>query len=97
VLEGARPLLRQLALGHHVGALGEEVRVGVAQRDDLDWRDLQQAEQVGLAVPAGADQGHPLLHVAELLGVGRHRGERERRARGLQEIASKHGSLSVVE
>ena len=95
VLVGARPLLRQLALGAHVGALVEQVRVGVAERHHLDRRHLQQPEQVGLAVPAGADQRDALLHVGELLRVGGHRGERERGPRGLQEIASKHGSLSV--
>ena len=80
VLEGARALLRGLALDAHVGALVEQVRVGVAERDDLDvGRHLQQPEQVGLAVPAGADQRDALLHVRELLRVGGHRGERERR------------------
>ena len=57
---GARRLLRRLPVGDDLGGLGEHLLVDVAQRDDLDRRDLDQPEQVGLAVPAGADQADPL-------------------------------------
>ena len=56
VAVGARLLLRGLARGDHLGGLGQHLLVHVAQRDDLDRRDLDQAEQVALAVPAAADQ-----------------------------------------
>ena len=54
-----------------LGGLGEHLLVDVAERDDLDRRDLDQPEQVALAVPAGADQADPLARVGELLGIRR--------------------------
>ena len=54
--EGPRLLLRSLPLGDQLGRVGEHPLVDVAQRDDLDRGDLDQPEQVDLAVPAGADQ-----------------------------------------
>ena len=64
-----RPLLATSAAGDDVGRLGELLLVDVAQRDDLDRRDLDQAEQVALAVPAAADQADALgLLVGDLLG-----------------------------
>ena len=54
--EGARGLLRRLAVGDDLGGLGEHLLVNVAERDDLHRRDLDEPEQVGLAVPARADQ-----------------------------------------
>ncbi len=56
VAVGPRLLLRGLARGDHLGGLGEHLLVDVAERDDLDRRDLDEPEQVALAVPAGADQ-----------------------------------------
>ena len=47
-------------MGDDVGGLGQHLLVDVAERDDLDRRDLDQPEQVALAVPAAADQPHPL-------------------------------------
>ena len=55
---GARSLLRGLPVGDDLGGLGQHLLVDVAQRNDLDRRDLDQPEQVGLAVPAAADQAH---------------------------------------
>ena len=57
---GARGLLRGLARGGHLGGIGEHLLVDVAERDDLDRSDLDEPEQVALAVPAGADQPDPL-------------------------------------
>ena len=57
---GARGLLRGLARGGHLGGMGEHLLVDVAEGNDLDRSDLDQPEQVGLAVPAGADQPDPL-------------------------------------
>ena len=53
---GPRPLLRGLPRGDQVGRGGKHPPVDVAQRDDVDRRHLDQAQQVDLAVPAGADQ-----------------------------------------
>ena len=55
-------------VGDHVGGLGEHLLVHVAQRDDLDRRDLDEAQEVGLAVPAAADQPDALFHVGKLIG-----------------------------
>ena len=69
VAVGARLLLRRLARGDHLGGLGQHPLVDVAQRDDLDRRHLDQAEQVALAVPAAADQADALR-----LDIGKRRG-----------------------
>ena len=94
--EQRRRLLRLLPRGDQLGRVGEHRLVHVAERDDLDGRDLDQAEEVGLAVPARADQSHaPRLAVVELcaLAEGRGRQGQARRA-GLDELASIHGRLS---
>ncbi len=49
-------LLGGLASGDQLGGVGQHLLVDVAERDDLDRRDLDQPEQVALAVPASADQ-----------------------------------------
>ena len=69
VAVGARRLLRRLPRRDQLGGLGEHPAVDIAQRDDLDRRDLDQPEEVGLAVPAGADQADALPHVHQLTGV----------------------------
>ena len=46
--------------GDEIGGLGQHFLVDVAERDDLDGGDLDQPEQVGLAVPSAADQPDPL-------------------------------------
>ena len=74
-----------------VGGIGQHRAVDVAQRDDLDRRDLDQPEEVGLAVPAGADEADPLLGVGQSLRVAGDRAQGQRRAGGLQEAASVHG------
>jgi hypothetical protein len=49
--------------------LGEHLLVDVAERDDLDRRNLDQPQQVALAIPAGADQPNPRPLVGKLLSV----------------------------
>ncbi len=56
VAVGPGLLVRCLPRRHHLGGLGEHPLVDVAERDDLDRRHLEQAEQVAFAVPAAADQ-----------------------------------------
>ena len=56
---GARRFLRSLARGHDLGGLGQHLAIDVAQRDDLDRLDLDQPQEVALAVPAAADQSNP--------------------------------------
>jgi hypothetical protein len=56
VAVGARALLRGLPRRRRCRRPRRASAVDVAQRDDLDRRDLDQPEQVALAVPAGPDQ-----------------------------------------
>ncbi len=94
--EGARSLLRGLPVGDDVGGLGQHLLVDVAQRDDLDRRDLDQPEQVRLAVPAAADQSHALgFPAGRAEGSPRRSCEREARGRraGLKELATIHGAF----
>ena len=56
VTVGAGFLLRKLATGHDVSRLGQHSPVHVAERNHLDWRDLDQAQQVNLAIPPAPDQ-----------------------------------------
>ena len=88
----ARPLLRGLARGDEVGGVGHHLLVDVAERHDFDRRDLHEPQQVGLAVPAGADEADPLLRAAELLGVSGEPGDRERGGTFLEEVATIHGA-----
>ena len=57
---GPRLLLRDLAPCDDLGGLGQHLLVDVAQGDDLDRRDLDEPEQVDLAIPARADQADSL-------------------------------------
>ena len=91
---GARLLLRGLAGGDHVGGLGQHLLVDVAERDDLDGRDLDEPEQVALAVPAAADQADALcLWCGECRRRGRSpAAERANppKSPGLEEFATIH-------
>ena len=91
VAVGARLLLRRLPRRDQLGRVGEHLLVDVAERDDFDRRDLDQPEQVALAVPAGADQPDPLARVRELLGVGGRSGQGEGRGGVLDEVSAMHG------
>ncbi len=96
---GARGLLRGLAVRDDLGGLGQHLLVDVAQRNDLDRRDLDQPEQVGLAVPAAADQpdalGFPAGEARGPLAPKRQSHSRGSRA-GLEEFATIHGRVSRV-
>src|SRR5262249_27937350 len=59
---GPRLLLRFLPLAHHLRRVGEHLRIDVAQRHDFNRPDLNEAEQVALAVPATADEPDALVH-----------------------------------
>ena len=54
-----RPLLRRLPGCDHIGALGQHSFIDVAERHHFNRRDLNEPEQIRLAVPASADQPHP--------------------------------------
>src|SRR5205823_13027253 len=86
-----RRLLLRLPGRDHRGGLGQQRLVHVAERDDLDRRDLKQSDQVDLAVPAGADQAHSFRL---LLGGARdmhaRRRQRQAGAAGLEELATIH-------
>ena len=56
--EHPRLLFGCLARGRHLRAVGHHLPVDVAQRDNLDGRHLDQAKDIGLAIPAAADESH---------------------------------------
>ena len=53
---GARRLFRLLPLGDDRGRVARLMLIDVANGKHFDRRDLNQAEQIVLAVPSGADQ-----------------------------------------
>ncbi len=85
VRKEARALVRGLALRDDIGGAVEHVLVDIAERDDFDRRDLNQAQQIGLAVPACADQ-------ADSFGLGL--GLQGDRGSG-EELAAVHGLIVV--
>jgi hypothetical protein len=56
----ARFLFRLLARGHQIRRLRQHIAVHVAQRNDLHGRDLDEPEQIALAIPPAADQADAL-------------------------------------
>ena len=89
---GARLLLRLLPRGRRCRHLGEHCPIDVAQRDDFDWRDLNESEQVGFAVPAAADETDAQrFHVGEGFEVTAG-GQRESGSgAGVKELTTVHG------
>ena len=59
----ARLLLRFLPARHDLGRFGEHVFIYIAQRDHLDGRHLDQAQQIGFAVPSAPDEAHTFRFV----------------------------------
>ena len=80
---GARLLLRLLAAGDDVGRFGQHLLSTSHKRNHLDRRDLNQPQQIGLAVPARADQAHAAgLVVGERQSISIGRQGQSRGARG---------------
>ena len=98
VAEGPRLLLRGLARGDDLGGLGQHLLVDVAERDDLDRRHLDQAQQVALAVPAGADQADALgLLSLECPGMVSERRPGKTGRAGLKKRTTIHGTSPLPE
>ena len=74
-------------------AFGEHLLIDIAQRHDLDRRNLNETEQIDLAVPAAADQADARRLAIGEGGVGGLRQSESGRAGG-QEITSIHGGIS---
>ena len=95
---GPRRLLRGLARGDHLGGLGEHLLVDVAERDDLDRRDLDQAEQVALPyqpLPIRPTRFGSLIR--ECPGVTPERRPGEPGGAGLKKPATIHGTSPLPE
>jgi hypothetical protein len=88
--EGARRLARYLTRGNECRRIGQHVSIHVAQRHDLDRRNLDQAQQIGLAVPTSADEADPFATLGKLLGVGRPARHGEQDGACLDEVATIH-------
>jgi hypothetical protein len=70
---------------------GQHPLVGVADRDDLDRRNLNQTPQVALAVPAGPDQADSTgTTMDQVQSVSPQGGKGQTGRRGLQEMPSIH-------
>ena len=92
VAEGARSFLGGLAGGDELGGFGEHALIDVAERDDFDGRDLDEAKEVGLAVPTGADEADAecfLIGAGDVSAEGR---ERESGCAGTKKFAAIHES-----
>ena len=90
---GARLLLGLLPGRHHVGGLAQHVLIDIAERHDVDRRNLNQPKEVTLAVPTAADQADALL-LLRGDGAGRASGQGRVRQSGsarLEERATMHG------
>ncbi len=89
---GARLLLRDLPSGDHVRGVGEHLLIDVAQRNDLDRRDLDQAKQISLAIPPAADEPDPRRFLIDKLrGKPARGGERQPRGARVNELSTIHG------
>ncbi len=92
----SRFFLRRLPLGDHIGRVGQHSLVDVAKRHHFDRGHLDQPEQVGLTVPARADQAD----ARRLIGEPRKRIEPGQRqpggGAGGQKISAVHGRDSCV-
>ena len=95
--ERARSLLRSLPAGDDIGGLGQHLLVDVAQRDDLDRRDLDQPKQISTcrtsrsrSVPRVWLPGWSRRTYACLIRRTQARGRRA----GLNELATIHGVVS---
>ncbi len=63
------PLFGLLPLANQIGRSRQHVLVHVAQGHDFDRRNLNEAAEVGLAIPAAADKGDPGLIAAGGIGA----------------------------
>jgi hypothetical protein len=79
-----------------LGSGGGLLLVHVAQRDDLGRRDLDQAEEVHLAVPARADQPRAQRFLIGGPDVRRERGSGGDDGSGLQKCATVHDLLQKL-
>ena len=80
VAVGARCFVRCLPAGHDLRRLAEHPLVHVAQRNHLDRLDLNQPQEIDLAVPTRADQAHaPRLLACKSHRIIAHGRQRQRR------------------
>ena len=56
--ERLRPLSIALPRGHHLSRLAEHATIDVTKRNDFHRGDLNEPEQIGLAIPSTADQAN---------------------------------------
>jgi len=91
---GARLLLRRLPHGNNLRRPSEHLLIHVAERDDFNWRNLDQTEQIALAVPAAADEADALLLVCEFCGIVAEGRQRQSCRTDLNEFPAVHGYCS---
>jgi hypothetical protein len=90
VAVGARFLFGGLPAGDLFGGVGEHEFVHVAKRNDFDGCDLDEAQQVGLSVPAASDEPDAFSLIGEIHGEAAEVGSREERGAAAEERAAVH-------
>jgi len=96
---GAGHFLGFLPLADQLGCFGPQLLVGIAQRDDVDRCNLDQAEQVVLAVPAGTDQSdsfRPLRGDFDRFGSPQDLARTGQRAQGCSSLLKKSASVHGI-
>jgi hypothetical protein len=61
----ARGLAGKLALGDEFGGAGEHRFIDIAEGHDFDGGDLDEAKEVGFAIPTATDEPHAFFGVGE--------------------------------
>ena len=86
---GARRLLRHLPRRDQRSGVGEHRLVDITQRDDVDGRDLDEPQEIRLAVPSGADEADSFAGVGKLLRKWERR-ESQCGGAGREKVATMH-------
>ena len=82
-------LARLLPLGDQSGRVGQHAAIDIAQRNHVHRGDLNESQQIALAVPTRADQAHPQGFV---LGEGRgNKGRGRQGCARLEKLSACHG------
>ncbi len=79
-----------------LGGLGDHVPIHVAKRDHVHRRNLDEPQQVALAVPAAANQADALARVGKLFDVPGQPRDGKRRGALLDEVTTIHAHVSCV-
>src|SRR6185503_2670942 len=86
-----RLFLRNLPGSDQFGGVGEHFLVDVAERNNVDRGNLNQAKQITFAVPTSADEADAFPLVGEFGGIVGQGGESDGGGGSLEKSAAVHG------